>query len=65
MNAPGSVLVLLRVWPPAPLPPGTQVQRVVVEAEAPERGARGPFILELRDASGGAAGVTLEGVLFP
>jgi uncharacterized protein (TIGR02268 family) len=59
----GMSLKVLTVWQKAPIPPG-EGGRVVVEAEPPTDGTRGPYTLKLWEA-GGARTVTLGGVTFP
>jgi uncharacterized protein (TIGR02268 family) len=54
----------LSVWQQGPLVPGSEKQRVVVEAEMLETEARGTFTLELWEA-GGARRVIFGGVSFP
>ncbi len=60
----GMRLKVERVWPTAPLAPGTTRQRVVVEAEVTEAQAWGRFTLSLWQ-EGEPASVSLEGVTFP
>lgn len=52
------------VWQEAPVVPGPDWQRVVVEAEMPEAQARGPFMLELSEEDRTRT-VTFGGVSFP
>jgi uncharacterized protein (TIGR02268 family) len=56
-------LKVLNVWQPAPIP-GGGFAMLVVDAEAPAKEIRGPFVLKLWEA-GGARTVTLSGVTFP
>jgi uncharacterized protein (TIGR02268 family) len=58
----GSRLRVLRAWPLEPLAAGES--RVIVEAEAPEAGTRGAFILKLPEV-GGTRTLTFRGVTFP
>ena len=60
----GVRLKVVRVWPTAPLAPGAENQRVLVEAEVTEAQARGRFTLSLWQ-DGEPASVSLEGVTFP
>ena len=60
----GGRLKVLRVWPAEPLPPGTERQRVLVEAELGKTEARGPFTLLLWQ-DGEPPRVSLDGVMFP
>jgi uncharacterized protein (TIGR02268 family) len=62
--AENSVRWKLSVWQQGPIVPGSERQRVVVEAEMLETEARGTFTLELWEA-GGARRVTFGGVSFP
>ncbi len=59
----GEGLKVLSVWQASPILPG-EYQRVMVEAEVPTDGTRGPFTLTLW-AAGGQHAVTLEDVTFP
>jgi uncharacterized protein (TIGR02268 family) len=59
----GGALKVLKVWQEKPIPPGKD-RRVVVEAESPPDGARGPYTLKLWEADG-ARTVTLSGVTLP
>ncbi|HYO54025.1 DUF2381 family protein [Archangium sp.] len=52
------------VWQEAPVVPGADWQRVVVETEMPESEARGAFLLELWE-EGRTRPVTFGGVSFP
>jgi uncharacterized protein (TIGR02268 family) len=54
----------LAVWPLEPIPP-TKTQRIVVEVEAPEDEARGPFTLKLWNQEAGGQVELFEGVTFP
>jgi len=54
----------LAVWPLEPIAPGDK-QRVVVEVEAPEEAARGPFTLKLWNQAGGERVELFDGVTFP
>jgi uncharacterized protein (TIGR02268 family) len=59
----GPGLKVLSVWQAAPIEPGSP-QRVMVEADATQMEARGPFTLTLWEA-GGTRPVTLGNVTFP
>jgi uncharacterized protein (TIGR02268 family) len=54
----------LAVWPLEPIPP-TKTQRIVVEVEAPEDEARGPFTLKLWNQEAGDRVELFEGMTFP
>ncbi|WP_163785078.1 DUF2381 family protein [Myxococcus vastator] len=57
-------LKVLQVWQSGPVAPGSDTQRVVVEAEAASESPQGPFTLKLWDADGRRT-VTLGNVTFP
>jgi len=54
----------LAVWPREPLAPGDK-QQVIVEVEAPEGAARGPFTLKLWSQERGDRFELFDGVTFP
>lgn len=60
----GEALRVLPVWQSEPFTSASVNPRVVVEAEASETEARGPFILKVWE-SGGKRLVTLGNVTFP
>jgi uncharacterized protein (TIGR02268 family) len=60
----GEALRVLEVWQPEPIPPG-EWRTVVVEVEATEREARGPFTLKLWGEEGAVGSFILGGVTFP
>ncbi|WNG35431.1 DUF2381 family protein [Archangium violaceum] len=60
----GVRLKVLRIWPLEPILPGSERQRVVVEAEATETEARGRITLSLWQ-DGESPSVSVEGVMFP
>ncbi|WP_375743706.1 DUF2381 family protein [Corallococcus interemptor] len=57
-------LKVLQVWQSGPVAPGSDTQRVVVEAEAASEAPQGSFTLKLWDADGRRT-VTLGNVTFP
>ncbi|MCP3167402.1 DUF2381 family protein [Myxococcus qinghaiensis] len=57
-------LKVLRVWQSGPVAPGSDAQRVVVEAEAASDSPQGPFTLKLWDADMRRT-ITLSSVTFP
>ncbi|TQF10448.1 DUF2381 family protein [Myxococcus llanfairpwllgwyngyllgogerychwyrndrobwllllantysiliogogogochensis] len=57
-------LKVLRVWQSGPVAPGSDAQRVVVEAEAASNSPQGPFTLKLWDADMRRT-ITLSNVTFP
>lgn len=60
----GEVLKLLPLWQPEPILPGSELGRVVVEAQASSTEARGPYTLTLWDADQTRT-VTLGNLTFP
>lgn len=63
-NKAGEALRVLPVWQLEPITSDSRNARVIVEAEASENEARGPFVLKLWEA-GGMRTVTLGNVTFP
>ncbi|QSQ24394.1 DUF2381 family protein [Pyxidicoccus parkwayensis] len=59
----GVELKVLEVWPREPIPPGRTL-KLVVEAEAPDVNAKGPFTLRLWEAEGGRTAI-VQGVMLP
>lgn len=59
----GVELKVLEVWPREPIPPGLTLE-VVVEAEAADASAQGPFTVRLWEANGGRMAI-IQGVRLP
>ncbi|MCP3164377.1 DUF2381 family protein [Myxococcus sp. QH3KD-4-1] len=60
----GVELKALPVWQSGPVAPGGSEQRIVVQADAPETQALGPYTLKLWEPSTGHT-VIFSGVSFP
>ncbi|WP_256445491.1 DUF2381 family protein [Pyxidicoccus parkwayensis] len=59
----GVELQVLEVWPREPIPPGRTLM-MLVEAEAGDVSAQGPFTLRLWEAEGGRTAI-IQGVMLP